>query len=82
MIEHGLTHNLLLYLVDKGNTYQQGNGKSLHQLFCEVPKCNFQCATMQCTLWGFNGGDTNMGNLYKCLHVDVKHQSDLGFSKP
>lgn len=36
---------------------------------------------LQCALWGFNGGDTSMGNPYKCLHVDIMHQSDLGVFK-
>ena len=36
---------------------------------------------LQCALWGFNGGDTAVGNPYKCLHVDIMHQLDLGVFK-
>ncbi|KAG0595978.1 hypothetical protein M758_UG213700 [Ceratodon purpureus] len=36
---------------------------------------------IQCALWGFNGGDTTMGNPYLAIHVDILHQSDLGVFK-
>jgi hypothetical protein len=32
-------------------------------------------------LSGFNGGETKMANPYKCLHVDIMHQSDIGVFK-
>ena len=36
---------------------------------------------MQCALWGFNGGDTTMGNRYLAIYVDILHQNDLGVFK-
>jgi hypothetical protein len=36
---------------------------------------------VQSSLWGFNGGDTELGNPYRCIHVDMMHQSDLGVFK-
>lgn len=35
----------------------------------------------QCALWGFNGGDTRMGNPYQSIHVDTLHHSDIGIFK-
>ncbi len=36
---------------------------------------------LQCALWGFNGGETEWGNPYKAIHVDMLHQADLGVFK-
>ncbi|GAQ89262.1 hypothetical protein KFL_005040060 [Klebsormidium nitens] len=33
---------------------------------------------VECALWGFNGGDTDWGNPYRAVHVDMMHQTDLG----
>ncbi|CAM6050719.1 unnamed protein product, partial [Sphagnum compactum] len=33
---------------------------------------------VKCALWGFNGGETEWGNPYKAIHVDMLHQADLG----
>ena len=35
----------------------------------------------QCALWGFAGGDTEFGNPYKAVNVDMLHQFDLGVFK-
>jgi len=32
-------------------------------------------------LWGFAGGETEIGNPYRAINVDVLHQADLGVFK-
>ncbi|GAQ90875.1 hypothetical protein KFL_006960010 [Klebsormidium nitens] len=32
---------------------------------------------VECALWGFNGGDTEWGNPYRAVLVDMMHQTDL-----
>jgi len=36
---------------------------------------------LQCALWGFNGGNTEFGNPYLAIQVDVLHQTDVGIFK-
>ena len=36
---------------------------------------------MQCALWGFNKGETEYGNPYLAVNVDMLHQADLGLFK-
>jgi hypothetical protein len=36
---------------------------------------------MQCALWGYNGGESDVGCPYKCIHVDALHQWNLGIFK-
>lgn len=35
----------------------------------------------QCALWDFAGGDTDFGNPYLAINVDMLHQADLGIFK-
>jgi len=36
---------------------------------------------VHCAFWGFNGGETEWGNPYKTIHVDMRHQADLSVFK-
>ena len=36
---------------------------------------------LQSVLWGFNGGETELGNPYQAIHVDILHQTDIGIFK-
>ncbi len=36
---------------------------------------------LQCALRRFNGGETEWGNPYKAIHVDMFHQADLSVFK-
>jgi len=36
---------------------------------------------VKCALWGFNGGNMKLDNLYLAIHVGTLHQSNLGIFK-
>lgn len=36
---------------------------------------------MKCALWDFAGGDTEFGNPYLAINIDMLHQADLGVFK-